>query len=100
MNPLRIRPVFTLSEYQTYFAFNRNTSDETVARFQAALDLLSVERDADNVTVRDRVLGRYLPEVGLARTTFLTEEYPPLNTGANGTIEGIGPEMLRAAAGR
>ena len=42
-NPLRIRPVFTLSEYQTYFAFNRNTSDETVARFQAALDLLSVE---------------------------------------------------------
>ncbi len=100
MNPLRIRPVFTPSEYQTCFAFTRNTSGETVARFQAALDLLSVERDADNVTVRDRVLGRYLPEVGLARTTLLTEEYPPLNTGANGTIEGIGPDMLRTAAGQ
>lgn len=97
-NPLRIRPVFTLSEYQTYFAFNRNTSDETVARFQAALDWLSVERGADNVTVRDRILGWYLPEVGLARTTFLTEEYPPLNTGANGMIEGVGPDLLRTAA--
>ena len=38
--------------------------------------------------------------MGLARTVFLTEEYPPLNTGANGTIEGIGPEMLREAAGQ
>ena len=38
--------------------------------------------------------------MALARTTFLTEEYPPLNTGANGTIEGIGPDMLRAAAGQ
>ena len=99
-DPLRIRPVFTLSEYQSYFAFNRNTSDETVARFQAALDRLSVERDADNVTVRERILGWYLPEVGLARTVFLTEEYPPLNSGANGTIAGIGPEMLRAAIGQ
>lgn len=99
-NPLRIQPVFTLSEYQTYFAFNRNTSDETVARFQAALDRLSLERDTGNVTVRDRILGWYLPEVELARTTFLTEEYPPLNSGANGTIEGIGPEMLRAVMGQ
>ncbi|HIH03138.1 MAG TPA: transporter substrate-binding domain-containing protein [Methanoregulaceae archaeon] len=99
-NPLRIQPVFTLSEYQTYFAFNRNTSDETVARFQAALDRLSVEHDTDNVTVRDRIFGWYLPEVSLARTIFLTEEYPPLNSRANGTITGIGPDMLRAVIGQ
>jgi len=97
-NVLRIEPVCTLSEYQTYFAFNRNTSDETVARFQAALDQVSAERDADNVTVRDHILGWYLPEVSLARTSFLTEEFPPLNSASNGTIEGIGPDLLRAVA--
>ncbi len=99
-NPLRIRPVFALSEYQSYFAFNRNTPDETVARFQSALDRLSVERDADNVTVRDGILGWYLPEVSLARTRFLTEEYPPLNSGMNGTIAGVGPDTLRAVLGQ
>ncbi|MEN6342096.1 MAG: transporter substrate-binding domain-containing protein [Methanospirillum sp.] len=99
-NPLRIEPVFTLSEYQAYFAFNRNTSDETVARFQAALDQVSAERDADNVTVRERILGWYLPEMSLARASFLTEEYPPLNSALNGTVEGIGPDLLRAVAGQ
>jgi polar amino acid transport system substrate-binding protein len=91
-----MRPAFTLAEHQTYYAFNRNTSDETVAQFQAALDRLSVDRDIDNLTVRDRILRQYLPPVALARTTFLTEEYPPMNTGANGSIEGIGPDLLRA----
>ena len=95
-----VKRVFTVSEYQTSFAFNRNTSDETVARFQAALDRVSAEQDADNVTVRERILGWYLPETSLARTTFLTEEYPPLNSAANGTIEGIGPDLSRAVAGQ
>jgi polar amino acid transport system substrate-binding protein len=99
-NPLRMRPVLTLAEYESYFAFNRNTSDETVARFQAALDRLSVDRDVDNLTVRDRILRQYLPPVALARTTFLTEEYPPLNTGADGTVEGIAPDLLRAVFGQ
>lgn len=95
-NPLRLRSAFTLAEYGTYFAFNRDTPEETVARFQAALDQLSVDRDVDNLTVRDRVLLPYLPPFALSRTTFLTEEYPPLNTAANGTIEGVGPDLIRA----
>ena len=95
-NPLRLRSAFTLAEYESYFAFNRNTPEETVARFQAALDRLSVDRDVDNLTVRDRILRQYLPPFALGRTVFLTEEYPPLNTAANGTIEGIGPDLLRA----
>ncbi|NLX49575.1 MAG: transporter substrate-binding domain-containing protein [Methanospirillum sp.] len=99
-NPHRMTPVFTLAEYQTYFAFNRNTSEETVARFQTALDRLSVDRGIDNLTVRDRIIRQYIPPVALARTAFLTEEYPPLNTAANGTVEGIAPDLLRAAAGR
>ena len=99
-NPLRLRSAFTLAEYESYFAFNRNTSDETVAQFQAALDRLSVDRDVDNLTVRDRILRQYLPPFALGRTVFLTEEYPPLNSGANGTIEGIGPDLVRAVFGQ
>lgn len=99
-NPLRLRSAFTLAEYESYFAFNRNTSDETVARFQAALDRLSIDRDVDNLTVRDRILRQYLPPFALGRTVFLTEEYPPLNTAANGTIGGIAPDLLRAVFGQ
>ena len=95
MDQGRLHPVFTLDEFESYFAFNRNTSDETVARFQAALDRLSVDRDVDNLTVRERILRLHIPRVGLAGTVFLTEEYPPLNTGVNGTIEGIAPDLLR-----
>ena len=99
-NPLRLRSAFTLTEYESYFAFNRNTSDETVARFQAALERLSVDSDVDNLTVRDRIYRQYLPPFALSRTVFLTEEYPPLNTAANGTIEGIGPDLVRAVFGQ
>lgn len=99
-NPLRLRSAFTLAEYESYFAFNRNTPDETVMRFQAALDRLSVDRDVDNLTVQDSILRQYLPPFALSRITFLTEEYPPLNTAANGTIEGIGPDLLRAVFGQ
>lgn len=97
-SPARFVPIYTLAEYEAWFAFNRQTPDETVARFQAALDRLSVERSADNLTIREEVLARYLPADALSRMTFFTEEYPPFNTGANGTIEGIAPEMLRTVA--
>jgi polar amino acid transport system substrate-binding protein len=96
-NPLRIEPSFTLTEYQTYFAFNRNTSDEVVARFQGALDRLSTTPDGGINSTRDRILGRYLPEVALARMTFLTEEFPPFNTAGNGTVEGIAVDLLKAS---
>ena len=96
----RFVPVYTLAEVQTWFAFNRNTSTATVARFQAALDRLSTERDADNISVRDRILARYVPEVALAQMTFRTEEYPPYSSAANGTVEGVAPDLLRATAGR
>ncbi len=97
-SPVRFIPVYTLAEYETWFAFNRQTPDETVKQFQAALDQRSGERNVDNLTVREEILARYLPADALSRMTFLTEEYPPFNTGANGTIEGIAPEMLRAMA--
>ncbi|HOT93812.1 MAG TPA: transporter substrate-binding domain-containing protein [Methanoregulaceae archaeon] len=97
-SPLRFVPVYTLAEYETWFAFNRQTPDETVARFQAALDRLSVERNADNLTVREEILARYSPAEALSRMTFFTEEYPPFNTLVNGTIGGIAPELLRTAS--
>lgn len=96
-SPYRFVQAYTLIEVETWFAFNLQTPDETVARFQAALDRLSAERNPDNLTVREEVLVRYLPADALSRMTFLTEEYPPFNTGVNRTIEGIAPEMLRAA---
>ncbi|WP_440950220.1 substrate-binding periplasmic protein [Methanosphaerula subterraneus] len=85
--------VATIGEEPVYYAFNRNTSDQTVQAFSAALNR-SAQKDLD------RVLATYLPERGLARLNYLTEESRPNNFVANGTVQGIAVDLLNATLAR
>ena len=85
--------VATIGEEPVYYAFNRNTSDQTVQAFQKALNQ-STQKDLD------RVLAAYLPERGLARLTYLAEEARPYNYEANGTVQGIAADLLRSTVSR
>lgn len=95
-NYYAFRVVHVFDDVTGYLAFNRNTSDATVARYQRALDGLKQERDAANVSTFDRILGRYVPSVGLAQLTYLTEEWAPFNYLENGTPAGLSVEVLEA----
>jgi ABC-type amino acid transport substrate-binding protein len=53
INPQNYRVVFTLSDKQTYFAFNKTVPDPVVLKFQQALDTLR-----KNGTL-DRILKKY-----------------------------------------
>ncbi len=85
--------VATIGEEPVYYAFNRNTSDQTVQAFSEALNR-STQKDLD------RVLATYLPERGLARLNYLTEESRPYNFVANGTVQGIAVDLLNATLSR
>lgn len=85
--------VATIGEDPVYYAFNRNTSDQTVQAFQQALNQ-TTQKDLD------QILAKYLPEYGLARLNYLTEEARPYNFEANGTAQGISVDLLRAALSR
>ena len=95
-NYYAFRTVHVFDDFVGYLAFNRNTSDATVARYQQALDGLKQEKDAANVSAFDRILGRYVPSVGLAHSTYLTEEWAPFNYVDNGTAAGLSVEILEA----
>jgi polar amino acid transport system substrate-binding protein len=85
--------VATIGEDPVYYAFNRNTSDQTVRTFQQALNR-SIQKDLD------RVLDANLPERGLARLTYLTEDFQPFNYMANGTVQGSSTDLLRSTLSR
>ncbi len=85
--------VATIGEEPVYYAFNRNTSDQTVQAFSQALNR-SAQKDLD------QVLATYLPERGLARLTYLAEDARPYNFEANGTVQGIAVDLLNATLSR
>jgi polar amino acid transport system substrate-binding protein len=85
--------VATIGEEPVYYAFNRNTSDQTVQAFQQALNK-TTQKDLN------RVLATYLPERGLAQLTYLAEEARPYNYEANGTVQGISVDLLNATLSR
>jgi len=52
--------VYTLDSEDLYYAFNRNTSDQTVDAFQEALDTLWYEADSTGVTEYQRIIYQYV----------------------------------------
>jgi polar amino acid transport system substrate-binding protein len=52
--------VYTLDSADIYYAFNRNTPDETVGAFQAALDTLRNEPDSEGITEYQRIVYHYV----------------------------------------
>lgn len=88
--------VFTLQNIDSYYAFSKDIPDSTVQSFQQALDALKQEKDAAGVSTYDRILGRYIPSIGLAHLNYLTEEWAPFNYQEGGKPAGISVSILEA----
>ncbi|MDV2480849.1 transporter substrate-binding domain-containing protein [Methanoculleus sp. Wushi-C6] len=88
--------VYTLEETGLYYAFSRDVPNSTVQSFQQALDDLKQEEDAAGVSTYERIVGRYIPSVGLAQLDYLTEEWAPFNYQEDGNVTGISVEILEA----
>ncbi|HQK56118.1 MAG TPA: transporter substrate-binding domain-containing protein [Methanolinea sp.] len=58
-DPNMFSVVYALEYQDHYYAFNRNTPDEFVAAFQAALDSLRYEPDETGITEYQRIMHRY-----------------------------------------
>jgi len=59
-DPNAFAVVYALEYQDHYYAFNKNTPDEFVAAFQAALDSLRYEPDEAGITEYQRIMYRYL----------------------------------------
>jgi polar amino acid transport system substrate-binding protein len=88
--------VYTLQDLEGYYVFNRNVPDSTVQSFQQALDALKTEKDTTGISTYEKILGRYIPSVGLAQLNYLTEEWAPFNYQKGGVPAGISVEILEA----
>ncbi len=88
--------VFTLQNIDSYYAFSKDIPDSTVRSFQQALDALKQEKDVEGISTYDRILGRYIPSIGLAQLNYLAEDYPPFDYQEGGKPAGISIEFLEA----
>jgi len=95
-NYYSFKVVFRLQNIDSYYAFSKDIPDSTVRSFQQALDALKQEKDTAGVSTYDRVLGRYIPSIGLAHLNYLTEEWAPFNYQQGGKPAGISVEILEA----
>ncbi len=88
--------VFKMQNIDFYYAFSKDIPDSTVRSFQQALDALKQEKDAAGVSTYDRILGRYIPSIGLAQLNYLAEDYAPFDYQEGGKPAGISIEFLAA----
>jgi len=95
-NYYSFKVVFTLDNIGYYYAFSKDVPDSTVNAFQQAIDALKQERDTAGVSTYDRVLGRYIPSIGLGQLNYLTEEWAPFNYEKEGKPAGLSVEILEA----
>jgi polar amino acid transport system substrate-binding protein len=95
-NYYSFRVVYTLQNLEGWYVFNKNVPDSTVRSFQKSLDSLKTEKDAGGTSTYDRILGRYIPSIGLAHLQYLTEEWAPFNYQDGGVPAGISVEILEA----
>ncbi len=86
--------VYQLETQDLYYAFNKNTSDSVVQSFQQALDAVKQEKDASGISTYERILGRYIPSIGLVQLNYLTEEWAPFNYQGEENVTGISVEIL------
>jgi len=95
-NYYSFKVVYTLPDLEGYYAFNKNVPDSTVQSFQQALDTLKNEKYAGGTTTYEKILGQYLPSIGLAHLQYLTEEWAPFNYQEGGIPSGISVDILDA----
>ncbi|MGC9445293.1 MAG: transporter substrate-binding domain-containing protein [Candidatus Methanospirareceae archaeon] len=88
--------VYHLQPEDVYYAFSKDVPDSTVQAFQQALDTVKEEHDAAGFSRYDRIIGRYIPAIGLAQLRYLTDELAPFNYQEDGMLTGISVEILEA----
>jgi len=86
--------VYQLETQDLYYAFNKDVPDSVVQSFQQSLEVLKQEKDESGISTYDRILGRYIPSIGLAQLNYLTEEWAPFNYQEDGNVTGISVEIL------
>ncbi|MDD4454384.1 MAG: transporter substrate-binding domain-containing protein [Candidatus Methanomethylophilaceae archaeon] len=95
-NAYTYQVAYTLQETSIYYAFSKDVPDSQVQSFQQALDALKCDEDAAGVSTYERIVGRYIPSIGLARLNYLTEEWAPFNYQEDGNVTGISVDILEA----
>ena len=90
------RVAYALNRIDCYYAFSRDVPDSIVSSFQRAMDSLKQEKDAKGVSSYERILGKYIPSIGLANLEYLTEEWAPFNYLKEGNASGASVEILEA----
>ena len=93
-NAYTYRVAYTLQETSIYYAFSKDIPDSRVRSFQQALDALKCEEDTAGVSTYERIVGRYIPSIGLAQLNYLTEEWAPFNYQEGGNVTGISVDIL------
>lgn len=88
--------VYKLQTQDVYYAFSKDVPDSLVQSFQQALDTVKQEKDAAGISTYERIIGRYIPSIGLTQLNYLTEEWAPFNYQDNGNVTGISVEILEA----
>jgi polar amino acid transport system substrate-binding protein len=99
-NTSTFQVVYTFSDIPIYYGFSRDVPDATVQAFQKALDTLKSEKDSAGLSTYDRIIQQ-TRATGLppAPLTYYTEQNPPFNYMENGTLQGIGVDLLEAITG-
>jgi len=82
-------------EIPIYFGFSRDVPDTTGAVLPACARCSQEEKNERGVSSYDTITGRYIPSIGLAPISYLTEEWAPFNYAENGVPSGISVENPR-----
>jgi polar amino acid transport system substrate-binding protein len=95
-NPYSYAVVYQLKTQDLYYAFSKDVPDPVIQAYQQAFDAVKHEKDAEGISTYERILGRYIPSIGLSRLNYLTEEWAPFNYQKEGSVTGISVELLEA----
>ncbi|MCW3994682.1 MAG: transporter substrate-binding domain-containing protein [Candidatus Bathyarchaeota archaeon] len=94
-NYFLFKVAFPLDNLGFYYAFNKDIPDSTVNSFQRAIGAIKEEKDGSGISGYERILGRYIPSVGLAQLNYLTEDWAPFNYLKDGKPAGVSVEILQ-----
>lgn len=86
--------VYTLSENDFYYVFNKDVPDTLISAFQQALDAVQKQKDPHGVSEYERIIYRNLG-VGCTRQTFTDDEAVFLVNTTAAAIEKNAPDTFR-----
>ncbi|MDD1728985.1 MAG: transporter substrate-binding domain-containing protein, partial [Methanospirillum sp.] len=92
--PETYRISYRMDSTPLYYAFNKDTPEDLLNRFEQGLDRISLPPADGGMSKRDQVMSAYNPVSGLSSLKFYTEEYYPFNYLLNGTPAGTSVDVL------